>query len=93
MECRENDGLGQFRRLMTLLKVIDLVETFALPRKCARQGALFCFSTETLAGQSYRLQQNGRFAQSPDYIEDVALPIGWKIVASWEAMLKMEIGS
>jgi predicted TPR repeat methyltransferase len=31
----------------------DLAETFALLRKCARQDALFCFSTETLAGQSY----------------------------------------
>jgi predicted TPR repeat methyltransferase len=46
-----------------------------MSRKCAHQGALFCFSTETLAGQSYRLQQNGRFAHSSDYIEDVALAI------------------
>jgi predicted TPR repeat methyltransferase len=71
----------------------DLAETFALLRKCARQDALFCFSTETLAGQSYRLQQTGRFAHSPDYIEDVALTTGWKITASLKTSLRKEKGN
>jgi predicted TPR repeat methyltransferase len=47
----------------------------------------------TRRGHSYRLQQNGRFAHSPDYIEDVALVIGWKIVASRKPMLRKEKGS
>jgi len=68
----------------------DLVETFTLLRKCARRDALFCFSTETDGGQGYRLQQTGRFAYAPSYIEKVAQATGWKVAESQRTQLRKE---
>ncbi len=68
----------------------DLVETFSLLRKCARQDALFCFSTETDGGKGYRLQQTGRFAHAPTYITEVAQATGWKVVKSYNTQLRKE---
>ncbi len=71
----------------------DLAETFSLLRKCARQDTLFCFSTETLSGHGYQLQQTGRFAHALSYIEEVAGTTGWKITANLKTSLRKEKGS
>jgi predicted TPR repeat methyltransferase len=71
----------------------DLAETFSLLRKHARRDVLFCFSTETIDGRGYRLQQTGRFAHSPAYIEEVAQTTGWKVVTSHRTSIRKEKGS
>ncbi len=71
----------------------DLAETFLLLRRCACRDALFCFSTETLSGQKYQLQQTGRFAHAPVYIEEVAGTTGWKIAACQKTALRKEKGN
>lgn len=68
----------------------DLAETFSLLGDRARRDVLFCFSTETDGGRGYRLQQTGRFAHAPVYIEEVALATGWKVVGSHRASLRKE---
>lgn len=47
----------------------DLAETFALLRENARRDVLFCFSTETDDGSTYRLRQTGRFAHAPPILK------------------------
>jgi predicted TPR repeat methyltransferase len=68
----------------------DLAETFSLLKENARRDVLFCFSTETDEGNGYRLQQTGRFAHAPAYIEAVAQATGWKITTSHRTSLRKE---
>jgi len=71
----------------------DLVETFSLLRERVRRDVLFCFSTETDEGASFRLQQTGRFAHAPGYIEKAARGTGWKVVTRQRTSLRKEKGS
>lgn len=70
-----------------------LTKTFSLLKQKARPDVLFCFSTETLSGSGYRLQQTGRFAHDPDYIKEVAEATGWKVAASHNTLLRKEKGN
>ncbi len=70
----------------------DLAETFSLLRSRVRRDALFCFSTETDEGSGFRLQQTGRFAHAPGYIEKAARSTGWKVVTSERTSLRKEKG-
>ncbi|MGB3209177.1 MAG: tetratricopeptide repeat protein [Desulforhopalus sp.] len=71
----------------------DLEATFSLLRDRACRDVLFCFSTEHLDGSGYRLQQTGRFAHTPAYIEKVARATGWRVAACRKASLRKEKGS
>ncbi|WP_028579260.1 tetratricopeptide repeat protein [Desulfogranum japonicum] len=68
----------------------DLVPILSLAGTIATPGALFCCSTEHLNGTQYRLQPTGRFAYSPEYIEQTALKTGWRIVSQESAPLRLE---
>ncbi len=70
----------------------DLLETFCLLRQRARHDVLFCFSTETDAGNGYTLQKTGRFAHSPQYIEELVAATGWQVAARQETVLRKEKG-
>jgi predicted TPR repeat methyltransferase len=70
----------------------DLAETFFLLRERAHRDVLFCFSTENLYGSGYRLQQTGRFAHAPSYIEEVARTTGWKVTVNERTSLRKEKG-
>jgi predicted TPR repeat methyltransferase len=71
----------------------DLAETFSLLRERAHWDVLFCFSTETLDGSDCRLQQTGRFAHAPSYIEEVARTTGWMVTANQRTSLRKEKGN
>jgi predicted TPR repeat methyltransferase len=71
----------------------ELTKTFSLLSQQARPDVLFCFSTETLNGSGYRLQQTGRFAHDPDYIKEVAGATGWKVAANHKTLLRKEKGN
>lgn len=68
----------------------DLAETFALLRENARRDVLFCFSTETDDGNTYSLQQTGKFAHAPAYIEEVSQATGWKVASCHRTALRKE---
>lgn len=70
----------------------DLQETFCLLRQRARHDILFCFSTEAEEGNAYTLQKTGRFAHSPQYIEELAEATGWQVAARQETVLRKEKG-
>ncbi|MBU1564547.1 MAG: tetratricopeptide repeat protein [Proteobacteria bacterium] len=70
----------------------DLRETFCLLRQRARHDVLFCFSTESDAGNAYTLKKTGRFAHSPQYIKELAQATGWQVIASQETGLRKEKG-
>ncbi len=70
----------------------DMQETFSLLSQRARHDVLFCFSTETEEGNGYTLQKTGRFAHSPQYIEEVAEATGWQVAARQETVLRKEKG-
>jgi predicted TPR repeat methyltransferase len=67
-----------------------LEEIFAALHAVARPGAIFCFSTETLAATGYQLQQTGRFAYSRDYIHKIAAAAGWTVLTEKETKLRKE---
>jgi predicted TPR repeat methyltransferase len=71
----------------------DLAETFSLLTARAHRDVLFCFSTECDQGTSYRLQQTGRFAHAPSYVETVAHQTGWQVAARHRTVLRKEKGS
>lgn len=71
----------------------DLKETFQLLRHHARPDVLFCFSTETAEGNAYRLQRTGRFAHSPNYIQQLARVTGWQVAARDHTLLRKEKGA
>ncbi|WP_310599218.1 tetratricopeptide repeat protein [Desulfobulbus sp.] len=59
----------------------ELEPIFTAARMVARPGALFCFSTEHLETDGYRLLPTGRFAYAPAYIQAVADRTGWSVLA------------
>jgi len=71
----------------------ELAETFALVKERACSDVLFCFSTESTDGRNFCLQQTGRFAHSPDYIEQLATAAGWTVAARRNASLRKEKGN
>lgn len=71
----------------------DLSQTFALLRQKALAGAIFCFSTENLRDEDYRLQKTGRFAHSSAYIQRLACETGWAVQQSWSTSLRKEQGN
>ena len=70
----------------------DLEESFSLLRKCGRRDVLFCFSTESLDGEGYQLQQTGRFSHSLSYVEGVARATGWEVMKRHSTSLRKEKG-
>jgi len=71
----------------------ELTETLTLLRQRAHKDVLFCFSTENWSGDGFFLQQTGRFAHSPAYIEEVARSTGWTVAARETTSLRKEKGS
>jgi predicted TPR repeat methyltransferase len=67
-----------------------LKDIFTLTHDLAVPGALFCFSTEYLGDQGFRLQPTGRFAYSSGYIHQIAASTGWKILAEETTRLRRE---
>ncbi len=67
-----------------------LESIFTMAHAHARVGALFCFSTEALDEEGYRLQPSGRFAYSSQYIHHLADSTGWKILAEQPTQLRRE---
>lgn len=67
-----------------------LDETFRLLRQRATADALFCFSTESEAGDSFSLRLTGRFAHSSRYIEAVARDTGWQILEKHTSAIRRE---
>jgi len=70
----------------------ELETTFRLLRERASADAVFCFSTEFAAGEGFQLQQNGRFAHSPEYIRQTAQATGWQVEAAETAQIRKEQG-
>jgi len=68
----------------------DLLTIFTAAHAIAQPGALFCFSTEHLDGEGYRLLPTGRFAYAPAYIDAIALATGWSVLARESARLRRE---
>ncbi len=68
----------------------ELKALFAAARAVARAEALFCFSTEHLEGEGYRLLPTGRFAYSREYIRAVAAATGWSVVTVQPTRLRKE---
>lgn len=70
----------------------DLEHSLMLLKKRAASEAVFCFSTENFDGSGYRLRENGRFAHSAAYINDLARHTGWAISATESSGLRKENG-
>ncbi|WP_136806320.1 tetratricopeptide repeat protein [Desulfosediminicola flagellatus] len=70
----------------------NLKEVFSLAQSTASKNAVFCFSTETITGDSFKLQPSGRFAHSPGYIVEVVKKAGWNVELQKQTGLRMEKG-
>lgn len=68
----------------------ELTDIFTAAQAVARSEALFCFSTEHLDAEGYRLLPTGRFAYSRDYIRRVAASTGWTVLALEPTFLRKE---
>lgn len=68
----------------------DLHEIFTAAHTIARAAALFCFSTEHLDADAYRLRKTGRFAYSIDYVRKIAAATGWTVLAVEKTRLRKE---
>ena len=60
-----------------LIYLGDLDAVFAEAARLLRPRGLFAFSIEECAGADWRLQESGRYAQSPGYIERLAREQGF----------------
>jgi predicted TPR repeat methyltransferase len=67
----------------------DLSPVFAAAEVALRPGGVLALSTESWAGQGYRLQPSGRFAQAPEYVRSVAAKAFAELVYV-ETTLRME---
>ncbi|MDD2465848.1 MAG: tetratricopeptide repeat protein [Desulfobulbus sp.] len=67
-----------------------LESIFTMAHEHARPGALFCFSTEYLADEGFRLLPTGRFAYSSTYIQQLASSTGWNILSEEPTRLRRE---
>ena len=90
------DGLDQkcdFLLAADVLEYIgDLRETFESAAQCSISGALFCFSTEKIESEDFRLRRSGRFGHTPGYIRRVAQETGWEVLACTVKGLRKEKG-
>ena len=68
----------------------ELKALFAAAQAVSRPEALFCFSTEHLDGEGYRLLPTGRFAYSRDYIRVIAAATGWSVLTVQPTRLRKE---
>jgi len=68
----------------------ELGPIFTAAQAVARPQALFCFSTEHLDADGYRLLSTGRFAYSPAYIQTMAASTGWSVLACEAIRLRRE---
>jgi len=70
----------------------DLKDVFTSVHQKTTEDVLFCFSTEAVFGDGYKLRSTGRFAHSDLYIEDIAAQTGWRIGEKHDASLRKEKG-
>ncbi len=70
----------------------ELQETFLQLHSRTTDDVLFCFSTEQISGEGYKLLPTGRFAFSIAYIENLADKTGWKICERHNRSLRKERG-
>ncbi|MCL2459669.1 MAG: tetratricopeptide repeat protein [Desulfobulbus sp.] len=68
----------------------ELATIFTAMRAVARPRALFCFSTEHLDADGYRLLPTGRFSYAPAYIQAVADRTGWSVLAHESVRLRRQ---
>ena len=68
----------------------NLNALFAAVKKCARQGALWAFSTERSEEENFRLQPSGRFAHSRTYIADLAKKHGFSVEFQQNTVIRTE---
>lgn len=68
----------------------DLQEMCTAIHAIARPEAIFCFSTENLQTEGYRLRQTGRFAYSQAYVHSIAAATGWVVLALEPTRLRKE---
>lgn len=68
----------------------ELKALFTAAQAVARPEALFCFSTEHLDAEGYRLLPTGRFAYSRDYIHGIAAATGWSVLNVQSTRLRKE---
>ena len=68
----------------------DLKDTFTSVHMRTTEDVLFCFSTETVPGDGYKLRSTGRFGHSKRYIEDVAAQTGWQLLEQHSTSLRKE---
>jgi len=68
-----------------------LEELFAETARLARTGGLFAFSIEVCEGADWRLQENGRYAQSGDYIRRLATEHGFSIAVQRPQVIRKPI--
>jgi predicted TPR repeat methyltransferase len=75
----------------------DLAPVFGQVRRALREGGLFAFSTETLAGSGdacgYAITASNRFAHAPGYLERTAAHAGFTVVETTDAALRREHGA
>ncbi|MFT5729453.1 MAG: putative TPR repeat methyltransferase [Desulforhopalus sp.] len=71
----------------------DLKDVFTSVHHRTTEDVLFCFSTETVLGDGYKLRSTGRFAHSDLYIEDLAAQTGWRLLEKHKASLRKEKGA
>lgn len=89
----ETDKMYDFILAADVLAYLgDLREIFEKLVPRAFEGALFCFSTESFEGEGFSLRESGRFAHSPNYVEEIALSQGWAILHRQAAELRKEKG-
>ncbi|MBM9602925.1 tetratricopeptide repeat protein [Desulfopila inferna] len=70
----------------------ELQYTFEAINKAAQSGACLCFSTEISFGSGYDLRKTGRFAHSPEYIQNICRLTGWKICSQEKNNLRKDKG-
>ena len=70
----------------------DLNEVFGAVARCAHQGALFAFSTESATPQEgdYILRATGRYAQSSGYIKDLAYDYKFSVLLAKEIVVRKD---
>jgi predicted TPR repeat methyltransferase len=58
----------------------DVQPLFSALCSCAKEGALFAFSTESHTGDDYVLRPTGRYAHSSDYLRSAAADYGFSVM-------------
>ncbi len=71
----------------------ELAAVFAQVRAALRPGGVFCFSTETCAGEGFVLQASNRYAHAGAYLRALAAAQGFDILLLEAAPLRSENGA